>query len=480
MPQRQDLINCSIVFAYCIFFASLRLILPHSLSNDEAEQIFAANDYVWGYTKQAPLYSWILKTVSFFTELNLISLTIIKYFFYFIFMLSFYYTNRLWFKSAQALIATSFLLYFVTYSYDFNRDLTHTILLTTLAVLSYQQYFYLLERPKFIHYLLLGLFFGLGLITKYNFVFIALAIVLTALSNKLGRERIFSSKTIFSIALALLISLPHFIWLLGDRAEAFGYALNRADIEKDFSFFASIKSLFFAYYEIAIVLAIFLVLWSALLKRHNTKNSIKINLIQVSFYGLLLPALTILTLGLNSFFAKWLSPVMFSIVPALLINIDFGKSKSFKYRSIFHYALVAIFLVAVTAISLLGAFAPDLVGRIRSSQYPYEAIKEKLLGELKTKNIDTNQLTIITTQDHLLLGNMQYIFKKSNYHVQVIKLKDYQNSKAKKILIWNYSKNPMPKAFYKYFPQAKIQKPISALYINSQKNSYKLGWAIAD
>lgn len=483
MLQRQDLINCSIIFAYCVFFIALRLILPHSLSNDEAEQVFAASDYVWGYAKQPPLYSWILKTLSYFVELNVISLTVVKYCLTFVFITSFYYCNRILLAPSQAFIATSSLLYFITYSYDFNRDLTHTILLAVMAVLSYQQYLYLLNKPKVIHYLLLGLFFGLGILTKYNFLFIALAIVLAALSNKIGRERLFNFRTFISLTLALLISLPHLLWLLKTKAQALSYALNRADIEKDFSLLISIKSLFFAYYEIAIVLVILLLLWFALIEKQNTNDPIKNNMIQISLYAVLLPAITILFLGLNSFFAKWLSPVMFTLVPIFFSLVNFNKSeKLFKTRTTVHYILVSSIILVITAVNIIGGFAPDLIGRIRTSQYPYEAVNQGLLEQLKNRNIDPNNVILITSKDHLLLGNMQYIVKHSAYPMPVIKLKNYQNTQATKILIWNQSQNSMPKAFSKRFPQVIQQKSIIVPYINSHNpdNFYQLGWAIVD
>ena len=53
-------IKASIVAAsYCLYFFLLRLTLPHSLRNDEAEQILAAKTIELGYPKQPPLYSWI-------------------------------------------------------------------------------------------------------------------------------------------------------------------------------------------------------------------------------------------------------------------------------------------------------------------------------------------------------------------------------------------------------------------------------------
>jgi len=62
--------------------------MPHSLNNDEAEQVLAASEYVLGYPKQPPLYSWIVRSVTLLFGMeypNIYILSFLKYFFYGVF-----------------------------------------------------------------------------------------------------------------------------------------------------------------------------------------------------------------------------------------------------------------------------------------------------------------------------------------------------------------------------------------------------------
>jgi hypothetical protein len=336
--------------------------MPHSLNNDEAEQVLAASEYGLGYPKQPPLYSWIVRSVTLLFGMeypNIYILSFLKYFFYGIFIYFLYLSAELVFgnsvkknKNAYLLKSQSgsgsklnpaFLvlvsnLLFVTYFYDFARDLTHSILATMFAAIGFYVYLRLWLKPSSLGYVLLGTVFGLGFLAKYNFIFFALSIVAASLLERRAFKILINPKTFLSIGACLLVFTPNLIYLIKDKLNAVNYALDRSGSNENqvFSFIDILKSSLGAFYETILVIGILLILFVTFIDKKRLRSfifsedvfnnhRIRRLFFFAGVFSILIPLLIMLIMGADKFYAKWLSPSCFLVVFAFYSCIDFHK-----------------------------------------------------------------------------------------------------------------------------------------------------------
>ncbi|MFM7457498.1 MAG: glycosyltransferase family 39 protein [bacterium] len=350
------------IFFLLLAFLALRLLMPHSLNNDEAEQVLAASEYVLGYPKQPPLYSWIVRSVTLLFGMkysNIYILSFLKYFFYGIFIYFLYLSAELVFANSvkknknadlfenqfksgtklnPAFLVVISNLLFVTYFYDFARDLTHSILATMFAAIGFYVYLRLWLKPSTSGYLLLGIVFGLGFLAKYNFIFFALSIVAASLLERRAFKILINPKTFLSIGACLLVFTPNLIYLIKDKLNAVNYALDRSGSNENqvFSLVDILKSSAGAFYETILVITILLILFIAFIDKKRLRSfifsedifnnhRIRRLFFFAGVFSILIPLLIMLIMGADKFYAKWLSPSCFLVAFAFYSCIDFHK-----------------------------------------------------------------------------------------------------------------------------------------------------------
>ncbi len=453
------------IFAvYTLGFALLRLLQADNFNHDEAEQYLNAQHLEIFYPKQPPLYSWILFVLSRFLPLDIELLTFFKYSLYFVFLLIFYRLMIDFSNQRAAFLATSSLAFFLTYSYDFNRDLTHSLLVAVFALASFYCFLSLEKNPSWTKYICLGILFAAGILAKYNFAFLIFILLIVSLIKR--RELLFNLRALVSALVCLLLLAPHFYSLYQHKFKIFSYTIARADRDQGFSLASSGLALVQAYYEHLIVLAILFLLWRPIMTRIK-ENS----LIELSFFlSLALPALFIVIGGFEHFHPKWLAPLSF-LLPLWFFD-TYALAPEFKLRQKIHYFLVSGFLLFFLVVDLGGFYFPDIVGDPQSKSYPYA----KLASQLKK---DLGYPADIVT---LVRPRLQANLSKQMPEHQVYSLKKLGRFEPGcKILLWKNSNKEMkiPKPFYKKFKRIIPKKIISANTINSQKHFYHLAYAYA-
>ena len=444
--------------------------MPHSLNNDEAEQVLAASEYVLGYPKQPPLYSWIVRSVTLLFGMeypNIYILSFLKYFFYGVFIYFLYLSAELVFgnsvkKNKNAcllenqsksgsklnpafLVVVSNLL-FVTYFYDFARDLTHSILATMFAAIGFYVYLRLWLKPSSWGYLLLGIVFGLGFLAKYNFIFFALSIVAASLLERRAFKILINPKTFISIGSCLLVFTPNLIYLIKDKLNAVNYALDRSGSNENqvFLLVDILKSSAGAFYETILVITILLILFAAFIHKKRLRSfifsedifnnhRIRRLFFFAGVFSILIPLLIMLIMGADKFYAKWLSPSCFLVVFAFYSCIDFHKKadenveigvslhvpKAFLLRRNMLYVIVSSCFLVSASVLFIGGFFPDLIGKVTKTQYPYAKLALILYREYQEELALTKdgklKLILITNGDPVLKGNLVLALESSKF-----------------------------------------------------------------
>lgn len=481
-----------LISAYCLYFFSLRILIPHSLRNDEAEQVLAASSFELGYLKQPPLYSWIsygLANIFNAGKLNIYLILFVKYLSYFAFLFLIYKLARSIFKSKKtAYFCLLSQLLFITYSYDFTRDLSHTILVSVFSVLSLIIYLKLWTKQSTLHYIYLGLVFGLGFMSKYNFLFTALALVIASFSHRHAFKILFNFKTLLSFFTCALIGSPHLYYLYHKNFSGIEYALERSNkvVEKSYSFLElvikKISTLALTYYEIILVVIILSLLFIVFSKKPANMDIIKTPnynfkkfFVNFSIIALCIPILMIIFLGFNQFFAKWLSPVAFL---APLVFFIYLKGPVEKLKITVLEFIVSIIIITISSVYILGGFFPDLVGKISQTQYPYKDLCKQIY-KLKSVQFRSSHINIITQNNEVLEANLKLTCKEATVN-SIYKIKDSEPEKFSEdssVIVFS-NKKKREKFIQRMEKHSQVIPEnlvtLQAKYINSNKQFYKV------
>ncbi len=191
-----------------------RVLVSPALELDEAEQVLWSQQLALGYGTQPPLYTWLQWAVFQLCGASVVSLALLKNLllastYGFVFL-----AGRLLMPTPLAALAAASMLLLPQIGWESSRDLTHSVLLTTLAAATLYLTLALLQRPRPALYLLLGATAGLGFLAKYSYGLFLLALMLALLAGRDTRAVMRSPWTLAAMLIALLILMPHGLWLL--------------------------------------------------------------------------------------------------------------------------------------------------------------------------------------------------------------------------------------------------------------------------
>ncbi len=99
-----------------------------------------------------------------------------------------------------AVIATLALITFPHISYEAQRDLSHTVALLFAACMFVFFFVRALQRPTVVNYAMAGVSIGIGILSKYNFVLLAVSRRIALLPDRQLRRRLFDWRTLLMVA----------------------------------------------------------------------------------------------------------------------------------------------------------------------------------------------------------------------------------------------------------------------------------------
>ena len=197
-----------------------------------------------------------------------------------------------------------------------------------------------LKQNDITSWLLFGLFAGLGILSKYLFVYLLIALDVFFIYLIIKRK--FNFKCFVSLISFFIVLLPHLIWLVDNNYITVTYALHRTGIE-DSNFFISHISFpsIFLGKQIGILIPFFVMFFfiiSKLKTKINFKDKKLIFLIVINIAPIVLIFLTSLFMGVK-IRTMWMTP--FYLFMGVLLVYIFQKKiilKKFKY-------FISIFLI---------------------------------------------------------------------------------------------------------------------------------------
>jgi hypothetical protein len=386
----------------------LRLVMSRVTVLDESEQIVFAQSWQWGYGPQPPLYTWI--QILFFDVFgtSILGLTLLKNALLFACYAFTYGAGRVVTRShLGGMIAALGLLLIPQIAWESQRDLTHSVLAMTLSTATLFAFLKLHRSPTPWRYLLLGMLFGLGMLSNYNYAMLLVGLLIAAACLKEFRPVVVNGWMIAAVTVAVVMLLPHAQWCVQHWSVVFSSS-HKLRIQDETSFMVTavraLGNLIAAWLShIGSIVGIFLLLcWRQLVPfpRETLRRPQVRLLLWLTAIALAGIAVAMVLSRATSFKGRWLQPLFFcvSILCAALVQPRLTRA---ALRRILGAAALVAAIVMVLMPGRL--WVADELGRVEGLNAPYRELMAQLHPELEPAQA-------VLTDTLVLGGNLRLLF----------------------------------------------------------------------
>ncbi len=431
-PVPEGFPNTRHLFFLLLAYFSLQIVLrvwsSSTLDLDEAEQAILAQKYSWGYGV-APLYTWL--QIPFFDVFGqtVLALSLFKNLLLLTNCLLTYAVARKITGRTQAGVAAALSLFFIpSVAWESQRDLTHTVLSATLAIATLLCLMLLRERRTLGSYLLFGLCVGLGILSKYNYVFWALGLGLAATCMSEFRPVVVDKRILLSFFAAAVVCLPNMLWIPYHRELAF-LEVPKLEIQKSATWFEDVRSglrqLCSSIFNFGgpLSLVYLLLFWnSSPGKTQPTESSAVCRKLLLRSWLVVLAILLGLVLFARAsrFSERWFEPVLICL-PIYLVILVNGR---LDLRRLKILALLSLLVMLTVAVIMPGRlFLAERLKRDEMLARPYSELAEQIRplvpgGSVivcNTRELAGN-LRLDIPQARVLCPELTTIFGSKGYH----------------------------------------------------------------
>jgi len=226
-PTRTDWPALLALLAWCLAFLAIRLAEHGTLERDEAEIVYLTQQLQLGYGTQPPLYAWLQWLVFAAFGIDRFALLVLKTCAMALTCIAMFRVALPLAGRRAALAATASLALFPQVAWEAMRIQTHSVLMTAIAAATLWCYFALLRRPGLMRYAGFGLLCGLGLQAKYNYGVFLAGILGASLLVGEHRRVLWTWRAWSAVLPALLLVLPHALWMMQYPELAFGGTVRK-------------------------------------------------------------------------------------------------------------------------------------------------------------------------------------------------------------------------------------------------------------
>ena len=342
------------LFVHLFVWTFIPSISNNNLPLDTIEALAWGSDFEWGYNKHPPFSAW---SVEIFYQI---------------------FGNHDWayYLLSQLFVVSAFFIIF-KFSEDFFQNPTHNL----ISVLLLEGiYFYNFTTPEFnvnvcqlpfwtlvVYYcwkgikqndntswLFFGLFAALGVLSKYLFIYLLVAIDIFFIYLIVNKKINF--KCLISLVTFVLVLLPHLIWLENNDYTTITYALQRTGLEQSPLVAHIVQPLIFLVKQLGILMPFFVMLLFIVSKfktKSNFKDKKLLFLLTINIVPIILMFLTSMTMGVK-IRTMWMTPfylfmgVLFVYIFQKTINLNKLKYFFSLFLILFIFSPFAYYYVSVT------------------------------------------------------------------------------------------------------------------------------------
>ena len=361
---------------HLILWTLIPSITNHNLPLDTIEALAWGSNLDWGFNKHPPASAFFVEIFyQIFGSQDWAFYLLSQIFVIASFFIVWKFSNEIFKNKIHSIL--SILLLEGIYFYNFTTP-EFNVNVCQLPFWSLTVYYsWKIFSKKFIDFkdcILLGLFAGIGFLSKYLFIYLLISIdLLFFYLIFILKDRKFNSKYYITFAIFILILIPHIIWLTNNDYITITYGLARTGLQQSNIIDHILLPLTFIVKQIGIIIP-FLILIMFLVKkikfRLNFKDKKLIFLIVINLVPIILMFLTSLITG-SKIRTMWMTPfyiffgVMFVYILQSQINIKKLKN--------FFIAFMIIFLISPITYAYI-----SVTKDYKRTDYPGKQIAEKV------------------------------------------------------------------------------------------------------
>ncbi|MBZ9792783.1 glycosyltransferase family 39 protein [Rhizobium sp. 3T7] len=373
--------------AYFVVSFIVRLLVPNGLRVDESQQAFFSQWLVAGYDTQPPLYNWFQAMVVSVLGLSIATIAAAKNLVLFLLFLSYYKLAKLVLDDRLfAAIATLSLFVIPQVFWQAQRDLTHTVAQMLMINLLLYSIVKTLKAPSLLSYVMIGVTLGLGMLTKYNFTLVVSAALVAVFLHPDGLKRLFDLRFLLALAIAVLIFLPHGLWLLDNLGLAATRTLNTMAQEAPTGTLAKLIKGPTEFFGQVLVIMAPLVAVYAIIFGKKFLHSLRPTTVWAHFFDTIFLViglqvlLLVFAIGITSMRDRWVLPLLFLMPIAFCLKMQARGIRAEDFAKRFFVAPLAVMIV-VPSLVFVRANVPTLFGRPEAYNAPYEEFVSRILAE---------------------------------------------------------------------------------------------------
>ena len=398
--------DTNIILAFFLFVHLLTWTLVPSVSNtnlplDTIESLAWGSNLDWGYNKHPPFSAWSVEVFyQIFGNQDWAYYFLSQLFVVSAFFVVFKFSED-FFKNKIFCLISIFLLegiYFYNFTTpEFNVNVTQLPFWALTVYYCWKG----IKQNDVTSWLLFGLFAAFGILSKYLFIYLLIAIDIFFIYLLIKKK--FTSKCLVSLISFFVILIPHVIWLADNNFVTFSYAFKRTGLEQTQFLDHIFNPIIFLGKQLGILIPFFLMLLFALSKfnlKFNFKDKKFLFLFIINTVPILLMFLTSLLMGAK-IRTMWMTP--FYLFVGVLFVYMFHKNILLNKLKYFLSIFLILFIFYPAAYFYISITQSD-----KRTDYPGKKISQAV--QKKWENNFSNKIGVVGG-DEWHAGNLSYHLK---------------------------------------------------------------------
>ncbi len=338
MIAKKNIIN--LYYIFLIFHLLIWTLIPtfsnENLPLDTIEALAWGSNMDWGFNKHPPLSAFAVEIIyQLFGNQDWSYYLLSQIFLIITFIVIFKLALELFSDHYLSLLSVLLLegIYFYNYTTpEFNVNITQLPFWALSIFYSWK----CIKNDKFVDYILLGIFIGLGILSKYLFLYLVLSIKLLFLYLLINKNKFKFRNLLIVGPVVILVTFPHLIWLYENDFITISYGFQRTGGIGSFWDHFSLPLIFIG--KQLSVLVPFAMMAFFLLKRYKVNFKIKDKKVIFLFFTFLCPIILVILTSIIfgvKIRTMWMTP--FYVLTGVFFveifkkNIKFDKFKKFIF-----------------------------------------------------------------------------------------------------------------------------------------------------
>ena len=400
--NKKKIINLFYIFilTHVILWTAIPSLTNNNLPLDTIEALAWGSNLDWGFNKHPPMSAFL---VEIFYQIfgsqdwayYLLSQICVIISFFAVFKLAEeIFENKIFCLLSVLLLEGIYFYNFTTPEFNVNVCLMPFWSLTALYLWKG------FKENKIIDWFLVGLFSGLGFLSKYLFIYLGLGIDIF-LIYMIYKKKI-DFKCLVSLIPFLIVLLPHLIWLTENNYITITYGLDRTGTGHQNFLDHIIHPLTFLGKQIGILILFFLMflfLNSKLKTKFNFKDNKLLFLLAINIVPIALVFLTSMIMGVK-IRTMWMTPfyLFFGILVIYIFQSQINLNKLKGFTTLF----IILFIFSPFAYAYVSITKTD-----KRTDYPGKEEAEKVKLFYKNQNQVTGEITFVKGNEWIA-GNLSY------------------------------------------------------------------------